>query len=215
MEVGEGFHTIYTSASAPGLITDVLYFSADYIAKKPKVIDSIIKGYIDGMKFMSEHPDEAYAIVAKYFSTSVDDVKEQAKGVYNVPVAEMAGYFAPRDDAKSLYTSGKLISEILIKRDQIKAAPKIEDTFDPPFVAGPHRDALKPQARAVAVRPRVHSNTSNGSGEKPRWMPLSKRSRSASTSNSPRTTSNTCSRATSICTASRRARWCRSRTSTA
>jgi NitT/TauT family transport system substrate-binding protein len=136
MEVGDGFHTIYTSASAPGLITDVLYFSSDYIAKNPKTIDAVIKGYIDGMKFLNEHPDEAYAIVAKYFSTSVDDVKEQAKGVYNVPVAEMAGYFTPRDDAKSLYTSGKLIADILIKRDQIKAAPKIEDTYTPAFVAG-------------------------------------------------------------------------------
>lgn len=136
LEVGEGFHTIYTSASAPGLITDVLYFSSDYIAKKPKNIDAIIKGYIDGMKFLNEHPEEAYAIVAKYFSTSVDDVKEQAKGVYNVPVPEMAGYYAPRDDAKSLYTSGKLIAEILIKRGQIKAAPKIEDTYNPTFVAG-------------------------------------------------------------------------------
>ncbi len=51
LEVGDGFHTIYTSASAPGLITDVLYFSSDYIAKNPKTIDAVIKGYIDGMKF--------------------------------------------------------------------------------------------------------------------------------------------------------------------
>ena len=107
LEVATAIHTVYTSASAPGLITDVLYFSTDYIAKNPKTVDAIIKGYIDGMKFLNEHPDEAYAIVAKYFSTTVDDVKEQAKGVYNIPVPEMAGYYAPRDDAKSLYHVGQ------------------------------------------------------------------------------------------------------------
>jgi NitT/TauT family transport system substrate-binding protein len=135
LDVNGGYHTVYTSASAPGLITDILYFSTDYIAKNPKNVDAVIKGYIDGMAFMKEHPDEAYAIVAKYFSTTVDDVKEQAKGAYNIPVAEMAGYFTPHDDAKSLFTSGKLISEVLIKRGQIKSAPKIEDTYDAKFVA--------------------------------------------------------------------------------
>lgn len=134
LDVGSGFHAIYTSATAPGLITDILYFPASFIAKNPKTVDGIIKGYIDGLKFLKENPEEAYAIVAKYFSTTVDDVKEQAKGVYNIPVPEMAGYFAPRDDAKSLYTSGKLISEILIQRGQIKSAPKIEDTYTKTFV---------------------------------------------------------------------------------
>lgn len=135
LDVNGGYHTIYTSAAAPGLITDILYFSTDYIAKNPKTVDAVIKGYIDGMAFMKAHPDEAYAIVAKYFSTTVDDVKEQAKGAYNIPVPEMAGYFTPHDDAKSLFTSGKLISDVLIKRGQIKSAPKIEDTYDAKFVA--------------------------------------------------------------------------------
>jgi NitT/TauT family transport system substrate-binding protein len=135
LDVNGGYHTIYTSASAPGLITDILYFSTDYIAKNPKAVENVIKGYIDGMAFMKEHSDEAYAIVAKYFSTTVDDVKEQAKGAYNIPVSEMAGYFTPHDDAKSLFTSGKLISDVLIKRGQIKSVPKIEDTYDAKFVA--------------------------------------------------------------------------------
>lgn len=134
LDINGGFHAIYTSATAPGLITDVLYFSADYASKNGKIVEAIINGYVDGMKYMKEKPDDAYAIVAKYFSTTLEDVLEQAKGVYNIPVAEMAGYFGPREDAKSFYTTGKLISEILVQRGQIKAAPKIEDTFTTAFV---------------------------------------------------------------------------------
>lgn len=135
LEVGDGFHTLYTSASAPGLITDILYFPSTFISKNPQAVSAVISGYIDGMKFMKDNPEESYAIVAKYFSTTVDDVKEQAKGVYNVPVSEMAGYFTPRDDAKSLFTSGKLIADILVKRGQIRAAPKVEDTFTTSFIS--------------------------------------------------------------------------------
>lgn len=135
LEVGDGFHALYTSATAPGLITDVLYFPSTFISKNPGSVSAVINGYIDGMKFIKENPDEAYAIVAKYFSTTVDDVKAQAQGVYNVPVSEMAGYFVPREDAKSLFTSGKLIAEILVRRGQIKAAPKVEDTFTTTFIS--------------------------------------------------------------------------------
>jgi NitT/TauT family transport system substrate-binding protein len=134
MEGDYGFHTIFTSQSAPGLITDVLYFSQDFVAKNPKIVDGIIKGYLDGMKFMADHPDEANEIIAKHLASTVDEVKEQTKGVHNVPVSEMAGYFVPRDDAQSLFTSGKMIADILVKRNQIPAAPKIEDTFDNHFV---------------------------------------------------------------------------------
>jgi NitT/TauT family transport system substrate-binding protein len=35
-----------------------------------------------------------------------DEVKEQQKGVYNIPLAEMAGYFQKRDDSKSLFKVG-------------------------------------------------------------------------------------------------------------
>ncbi|MGE0056051.1 MAG: ABC transporter substrate-binding protein [Hyphomicrobium sp.] len=134
LEVGDGFHSIYTSATAPGLITDVLYFPASYIAANGKTVEAIINGYLDGLKYLKENPDDAYAIVAKYFATTIEDVKEQAKGVYNVPMAEWAGYFGPRNDAKSFYTTGALIAEILVQRGQIKAAPKIEDTYTKVFV---------------------------------------------------------------------------------
>jgi NitT/TauT family transport system substrate-binding protein len=134
MQSGGGYHLIYTSATAPGLITDVLYFSKGYIEKNPKIVDGVIKGYLDGMAYMKSHPDDANVIIGKHLSSTVAEVQEQFKGVHNVPVAEMKGYFVPKNDTQSLFTSGKAISEILIKRKQITQAPKTEDTFDKSFV---------------------------------------------------------------------------------
>lgn len=135
MEGGPGFHTLYTSRSAPGLITDVLYFSADYIKKNPKTITAVIHGYLDGLAMMKNHPEITTPIIAKRLSSSVEDIKVQFDGVHNVPPAEMAQYFTPHPDAQSLFTSGKLIADILVKRGQIPAAPSIPDTFDASFVA--------------------------------------------------------------------------------
>ena len=134
MDGGPGFHTLYTSRTAPGLITDVLYFGKDYIAKNPTVVNAVIHGYLDGMAYMKSNPDEANQIIGKHLSSSIDDVKAQFEGVHNIPQSEMAQYFKPRQDALSLFTSGKLIGDILVKRGQIPAGPSIPDTFDASFV---------------------------------------------------------------------------------
>ncbi|MFN7278382.1 MAG: nitrate ABC transporter substrate-binding protein, partial [Betaproteobacteria bacterium] len=63
-----------------------------------------------------------------------EQVKQQQTGVYHLPAAEMLGYCQKRDDSKSLHKVGAGIGDILVHRGQIKATPRIEDTFDPRFV---------------------------------------------------------------------------------
>jgi NitT/TauT family transport system substrate-binding protein len=128
-------HVLFDSSKAPGLITDVLFFDAAYIEKNPKVVDAVMRGYLDGLAFLRAKPDEARKIVAKAMSVTAAEVKEQQKGVYNIPPAEMSGYFVKRDDSKSLYHVGAGIGNILVKRGQISATPAIESTFDLRFVS--------------------------------------------------------------------------------
>ncbi len=132
---GGKYKVLYTSKSAPGLITDVLYFDEAFIAKDRKAVDGVIAGYLDGLAFLKAKPEDARRIVAKYMGVTPAEVKEQQAGVYNIPVPEMASYFQKRDDSKSLYKVGAGIGTILAHRGQIGATPKIEDTFDPSFVA--------------------------------------------------------------------------------
>lgn len=131
---GSKYHVLFTSQAAPGLITDVLYFDEAFIESNPKAIEGVIRGYLDGLAFLKSKPDDARKIVAKYMGVTPSEVKEQQNGVYNIPVPEMMGYFRKRDDSKSLYKVGAGIAEILMKRGQIAAAPRIEDTFDSRFV---------------------------------------------------------------------------------
>lgn len=132
---GGKYKVLYTSKSAPGLITDVLYFDEAFIARNRKAVDGVIAGYLDGLAYLKAKPDESRKIIAKYMSVTPAEVKEQQAGVYNIPVPEMASYFVKRDDSKSLYKVGAGIGAILANRGQITATPSIEDTFDASFVA--------------------------------------------------------------------------------
>lgn len=132
---GSKYKVLFDSSAAPGLITDVLFFDESFIAKNPKAVDGVIRGYLDGLAFLKAKPEEARRIVAKYISVTADEVKAQQQGVYNIPAAEMAGYFEKRDDSKSLYKVGAGIGAILMHRGQIKTTPPIEDTYDLHFVA--------------------------------------------------------------------------------
>ncbi len=131
---GGKFHVLFDSSKAPGLITDVLFFDAAYIEKHPKVVDAVMRGYLDGLAYLKAKPDDARKIIAKAMSVTAAEVKEQQKGVYNIPASEMSGYFVKRDDSKSLFHVGAGIGDILVKRGQIPATPAIESTFDLRFV---------------------------------------------------------------------------------
>ncbi len=134
LKVNGGFHELYTSRSAPGLISDVLYFRSDFIAKNPKLIEGIIKGYLDGLAYIHDHPEESAKIIGKHLASTPAEVKAQFDGVHNIPMADMPKSFVDSKDPQSLYISGKLINDILINRKQIPQAASIPATYDASFV---------------------------------------------------------------------------------
>lgn len=134
LKIHGGFHELYTSRSAPGLISDVLYFREDFIKAHPKEVMAVMHGYLDGLAFIHKHPKQADVIVGKYLASTPAEVAAQFKGVHNIPVKDMPKSFVHAKTPQSLYTSGALISQILVNRKQIPAAPKIADTYVTRFV---------------------------------------------------------------------------------
>lgn len=131
---GSKFKVVFSSKDAPGLIADVLVYDDKAITGKPKQIEGVIKGYLDGLAYMKSKPDEAAAIIGKAMGVSAKEVKEQLSGVYNIPAAEMPKAFAKGADTTSYHTSGAVIGKILTAKGQIKAMPPIESTIDDRFV---------------------------------------------------------------------------------
>lgn len=131
---GKKFKVIFSSREAPGLIADVLVFDDKYIKSNPKEVTAVIKGYLDGLEYIRQKPDEAAKIIGKAMGISAKEVKEQWAGVYNIPLKEMPSAFMKSKDTKSYYGSGEVISGLLKAKGQIDKIPPTEATIDPQFV---------------------------------------------------------------------------------
>jgi len=134
LDSGKKFHVVYSSKEAPGLITDVMVFKAEYIKANPEVIKVLIQGYLDGLDYMKKNPDKAAELIGKFMGISAAEVKEQMTGVYNPTLKEMGKVFAKSKDTLSLYGSGAIVSQVLKGKGQITTIPRTEDTFDDSFI---------------------------------------------------------------------------------
>jgi NitT/TauT family transport system substrate-binding protein len=132
---GKRFHVLMSSREARGMITDVLVLKESTIAKNPKLVEGLIRGTLDGLKFMQDEPAKAAAIIAKTLEISPAEVAEQLPNIENPPLANLGDVFKKAPVLPSFYASGKIIGDILKREGQIDAAPPIDTTYDPSFVS--------------------------------------------------------------------------------
>jgi len=128
---GKGkYRVIYSSKDAPGLIADVLTFTPAQIAKRGKDVQGVMKAYLDGLAYMKAKPEESAVIIGKALGVSAAEAKDQLKGVYNIPLAEMPNAFAKGKDTTSYYVSGEVIGKLLMAKKQIPQLPDLALTMD-------------------------------------------------------------------------------------
>jgi len=131
---GDKFHVILSSRQAPGLITDVLVFKADYIAAHKAEVKAVMQGYLDALAFMAKEPKKAAEYIGKAMDLPAEDVLAQLNEVHNPSLEEMQNTFAESKEIVSFYTNGPMIGDILLKKEQITKMPAIADTLDDQFV---------------------------------------------------------------------------------
>jgi NitT/TauT family transport system substrate-binding protein len=135
LEGGKRYHVLLSSREARGMITDVLAFRENTIAKDPKLVDGLIRGTMDGLAFMRQQPDKAIAIISKALEISADEVRAQLPNVENPPLAQLSDVFRKTTSLPSFHASGAVIGDLLRKEGQIDRAPSIEGTYDSSFVS--------------------------------------------------------------------------------
>jgi NitT/TauT family transport system substrate-binding protein len=131
---GKRFHVLLSSREARGMITDVLVLKASVIAKKPQLVDGLIRGTMDGLAFMKAEPAKATAIIAKTLEITPAEVAEQLPNIENPALPNLGDVFRKTEALPSFYASGKIIADILKREGQIDSAPPIEITYDASFV---------------------------------------------------------------------------------
>ncbi|KIL03496.1 nitrate ABC transporter substrate-binding protein [Stutzerimonas stutzeri] len=131
---GSKFKVVFSSKDAPGLITDVLVFDEAMIAKKPEAIKALIEGYLDGLAYMREHPEESAQIIGQVLGVSAAEAQAQMAGAHNLSLEEMPASFAPSQATSSFHGSGAIIAKLLKANGQIPAIPDFTQTYDARFV---------------------------------------------------------------------------------
>ena len=130
------FHVVFSSADVPGLITDILTFSSDFIETHPETVQAIVGAYFKALAFWKAHPAEANAIMAKKLNDTPEGISKQLEGVTMLDEAGNTTAFTFGPELLSLYgnmrqvgksvlrhqkeDSGKLDTDKLVERKFIK-----------------------------------------------------------------------------------------------
>jgi len=144
--LGEGpFHRIYSSADAPGLITDVLTFRTDFLKSYPETVQAIVETYFRALKFFQEHPRKAHEILAKEFGDSPESVARQLQGLKLLDEVDNQTTFTFSGGLQSLYGNLRQIGEFVLSHRAKASLPLDTDQLvEPRFI----RQVMK-EKRAV------------------------------------------------------------------
>ncbi len=107
---------LYTSADAPGVITDILTFRSDFIDKNPDTIQAIVNAYFKGVKYWKEHPTEANTLIGKELGVSGDEAAADLQGIDVLDVQENKVAFTYGDNLQSLYGNMKQIGKFVLNQ---------------------------------------------------------------------------------------------------
>ncbi|HSW89106.1 MAG TPA: ABC transporter substrate-binding protein [Candidatus Saccharimonadales bacterium] len=126
-------HILFTSADAPGAITDILTFYSDFTKRYPTTVQAIVVAYFRGITFWKEHPEEANAIIAKELAVSPEEAKKELKGIsvldLNGNIAALT--FSP--GLNSVYGNMRQISRLIAQQKHTNAIDT-DTLINPVFV---------------------------------------------------------------------------------
>jgi len=131
----EHFHRVFSSADAPGLVTDILTFRTDFVEAYPKTVEAILRAYFKGLTFWKEHPEEACAIVAREFGDTPDGIATQLKGIKMLDEHDNQIAFTFAAGLKSLYGNMRQIGRFVLEHSAVNS-PSIntDDLIERRFV---------------------------------------------------------------------------------
>ena len=97
------YHFLYTSADAPGLITDVIVFRTEFIEKYPQAMEKLVGAYFRAVDYSIQNPGETLEILAKVLNCSAEEAKAQLEGVVILDLPANLSAFSVGSGLHSLY----------------------------------------------------------------------------------------------------------------
>ena len=84
-----GYHVLYSSKQAPGLISDSMCATHTWITSHPGAAKAVITGMLKGESYIKAHPEKSFEIIGKALGITASAAKEQYLGVVNPNLISM------------------------------------------------------------------------------------------------------------------------------
>lgn len=126
---------LFTSADAPGVISDILTFRSDLINQHPEAVQAIVKAYFKGVQFWKEHPAEADILIGKEMGMSSNDAADALKGIAVLDQKDNSTAFTFAAGLQSIYGNLRQVGQFLKSQHTNSTKPIDTDSLvEPKFV---------------------------------------------------------------------------------
>jgi len=122
LEEGDNCRIIYSAKERPGLISDPLSFSSEFIDSNQDAVAGVLQAWDDAVDFYNTDTEEAQAIVAEAVGEKPKALEPSFKGIKLFSLEESQDFL--ENDFASLWDD---IGQIMVDQGQIKEVPDVDD----------------------------------------------------------------------------------------
>ncbi len=127
-------HILLASDKTPGIIVDSLAFKPDFLKKRGEDVKKIVAAWNEAVKFATDNPQEADAIMAKFTGQKPEEFTKEKTGVHFYGEKENKDYFGTAKNPGLLYKVTQRAADLWFDLKLIKVKPKAADLIDGSFL---------------------------------------------------------------------------------
>lgn len=126
---------IFSSADAPGVITDILTFRSNFINQYPDTVQSIIKAYFKGIQYWKDHPADANQLIGKELGVSATDANTSLAGIKVLNLSDNTTAFTFAAGLQSLYGNMRQVGRFIVSQKTTSSGQIDTDSLiEPKFI---------------------------------------------------------------------------------
>ncbi len=132
-----GSHILFSSKDAPGVVVDILSVQQQYLKDHPDVVAKVVRGWFRAVDYWKQHPEEANAIMAKYYLVTPQEFADQVAGLIWPSYSENVDYFS-KGSASNIYDVADMFVNIFAKTGQTRGKPDLTSAVDTSVLTSIH-----------------------------------------------------------------------------
>ena len=132
-------HLLVDSSTTPGLITDVVTATTDYVDKHPKETKAVVDAWNEAVAYVRAHPDESNEIMAKGVGGWLKDPKvfgETLAGIKFYGAEDNKTFFGTKEKPGPLKNTVQEAIDVWSSHGKLQVKLTPEDIIDYKFVNG-------------------------------------------------------------------------------